>query len=103
MGGLPLLALPSYLDHSPVLKASAMKASGLKSVVIAHGVLDGEVTSDQSDQTAAALALAGVSTDVYISSLATSRRSPATSTRSCSTPRSLASTPCTSPAPRRQG
>jgi hypothetical protein len=67
MGGLPLLALPTYLDRSPVLKASAMKASGLKGVVIAHGVLDGEVTSDQSDLMAAALALAGVSTDVYTS------------------------------------
>jgi hypothetical protein len=67
MGGLPLLALPTYLDRSPVLKASAMKASGLKGVVIAHGVLDGEVTSDQSDAMLAALVLAGVPTDFYTS------------------------------------
>lgn len=67
MGGLPLLALPTYLDRSPVLKASAMKASGLKGVVISHGVLDGEVTSDQSDQMLAALALAGIPTDFYTS------------------------------------
>lgn len=67
MGGLPLLALPTYLDRSPVLKASAMKASGLKGVVIAHGVLDGEVTSDQSDQMMATLALAGIPTDFYTS------------------------------------
>lgn len=67
MGGIPLLALPTYLNRSPVLKASAMKASGLKGVVVAHGVLDGEVTSDQSDLMVAALALAGISTDVYTS------------------------------------
>jgi hypothetical protein len=40
-----------------------MKASGLKGVVVSHGVLDGEVTSDQSDQMVAALALAGIPTD----------------------------------------
>jgi hypothetical protein len=67
MGGNPVLALLTYLDRSPALKASAMKASGLKGVVIAHGVLDGEVTSDQGVQMAATLALAGVSTDVYTS------------------------------------
>ncbi len=67
MGGSPLLALPTYLNRSPALKASAMKASGLKGVVVAHGVLDGEVTSDQSDQMVAALALAGVPTDYYTS------------------------------------
>jgi hypothetical protein len=67
MGGAPLLALPTYLNRSPVLKASAMKASGLKGVVVAHGVLDGEVTSDQSDLMVAALALAGVPTDYYTS------------------------------------
>jgi hypothetical protein len=67
MGGIPLLALPTYLDRSPALKASAMKSSGLKGVVVAHGVLDGEVTSDQGDQMVAALALAGVPTDFYTS------------------------------------
>jgi pimeloyl-ACP methyl ester carboxylesterase len=63
MGGSPLLHLTTYLNRSPALRASAMKASGLKGVVVAHGVLDGEVTSDQSDQMVAALALAGVPTD----------------------------------------
>jgi hypothetical protein len=67
MGGNPVLALPTYLNRSPALKASAMKSSGLKGVVVAHGVLDGEVTSDQSDQMVAALALAGVPTDYYTS------------------------------------
>ncbi len=67
MGGLPLLALPTYLNRSPVLKASTMKSGGLKGVVIAHGVLDGEVTSDQSVAMAAALALAGIPTDFYTS------------------------------------
>jgi hypothetical protein len=67
MGGSPLLALPTYLNRSPALQGSAMKASGLKGVVVAHGVLDGEVTSDQSDQMVVALALAGVPTDYYTS------------------------------------
>jgi hypothetical protein len=67
MGGLPLLALPTYLNRSPALRASEMKASGLKGVIVAHGVLDGEVTSDQSAQMVAALALAGIPTDYYTS------------------------------------
>lgn len=67
MGGNPLLALPTYLNRSPALRASTMKASGLKGVVVAHGVLDGEVTSDQGDQMVAALTLAGVPTDFYTS------------------------------------
>jgi hypothetical protein len=67
MGGTPLLALPTYLNRSPALKAGEMKASGLKGVVVAHGVLDGEVTSDQSDQMVAALAVAGVPTDYFTS------------------------------------
>jgi hypothetical protein len=67
MGGNPVLALLTYLNRSPALRASAMKSSGLKGVVVAHGVLDGEVTSDQSDQMVAALALAGIPTDYYTS------------------------------------
>jgi pimeloyl-ACP methyl ester carboxylesterase len=63
MGGSPLLHLTTYLNRSPALRASNMKSSGLKGVVVAHGVLDGEVTSDQSDQMVAALALAGIPTD----------------------------------------
>ena len=65
MGGLPLplFALNTYLNRSPALRAGSMKASGIKGVVVAHGVLDGEVTSDQSDQMVAALTLAGIPTD----------------------------------------
>jgi hypothetical protein len=65
--GSPILNLATYLNRSPALRASQMKSSGLKGVVISHGVLDGEVTSDQSDQMLAALALAGVPTDFYTS------------------------------------
>jgi hypothetical protein len=61
--GNPILNLTTYLNRSPVLRTSQMKASGLKGVVVSHGVLDGEVTSDQSDQMVAALALAGIPTD----------------------------------------
>ena len=66
-GGSPLTALGAYLNNSPVLRTSAMKSSGLKGVVISHGVLDGEVTSDMSVQMAATLALTGIPTDVYTS------------------------------------
>lgn len=61
--GSPILNLTTYLNRSPALRASQMKASGLKGVVVSHGVLDGEVTSDQSDQMVAALAVAGIPTD----------------------------------------
>jgi len=61
--GNPVLNLTTYLNRSPALRAGQMKASGLKGVVVSHGVLDGEVTSDQSDQMVAALALAGIPTD----------------------------------------
>jgi acetyl esterase/lipase len=65
--GNPLLQIGNYLTGSPFLRASDMKASGLKGVVISHGVLDGEVTSDQSVQMAATLALAGIPTDITTS------------------------------------
>jgi hypothetical protein len=65
--GSPILNLTTYLNRSPALRASQMKSSGLKGVVVSHGVLDGEVTSDQSDQMVAALALTGVPTDYYTS------------------------------------
>ncbi|MDX6626808.1 MAG: hypothetical protein QOE56_1797 [Solirubrobacterales bacterium] len=61
--GNPILNLINYLNRSPALRTSQMKASGLKGVVVSHGILDGEVTSDQSDQMVAALALAGIPTD----------------------------------------
>jgi hypothetical protein len=66
-GGTPLTNPTAYLDNSPVFRASAMKASGLKGVVIAHGIVDGEVTSDMSVQMATALAAAGIPTDLYTS------------------------------------
>jgi hypothetical protein len=66
-GGNVLTALGAYLNNSPILRTSAMKASGLKGVVISHGVLDGEVTSDMSVQMAATLLLSGIPTDMYTS------------------------------------
>jgi hypothetical protein len=66
-GGTPLTAPQAYLGNSPVLRTLQMKASGLKGVVISHGVLDGEVSSDMSAQMATALALTGIPTDVYTS------------------------------------
>lgn len=66
-GGSALTALPTYLANNPVTRAGLMRASGLQGVEIFHGVDDGEVTADQGAQMAAALAVAGVPTDVYTS------------------------------------
>jgi hypothetical protein len=66
-GGTPLSNPLAYLANSPVLRTSAMKASGIKGVVISHGVIDGEVTSDMSDQMALALAASGIPVDLYTS------------------------------------
>jgi hypothetical protein len=66
-GGTPLTNPLAYMANSPVLLTAAMKASGLKGVVIAHGVVDGEVTSDMSDQMAVALAATGIPVDLFTS------------------------------------
>ncbi len=66
-GGTPLTNPLAYMANSPVLRTAAMRSSGLKGVVIAHGVVDGEVTSDMSDQMVAALALSGIPVDLYTS------------------------------------
>jgi hypothetical protein len=66
-GGTPLTNPLAYMANSPVLRTVAMKASGLKGVVIVHGVIDGEVTSDMSDQMAAALAVTGIPVELYTS------------------------------------
>src|SRR5581483_7209270 len=57
--GTPLSNPLAYMANSPVLRASAMKASGLEAAFVFHGVLDGEVTADMSAQMVAALAAAG--------------------------------------------
>ena len=63
-GGTPLTNPLAYLANSPVLRTSAMMASGLRGVIVAHGVIDGEVTSDMSDQMVAALAATGIPVDL---------------------------------------
>jgi hypothetical protein len=66
-GGTPLSKPLTYMADSPVLRAGAMRASGLKGVIIAHGVVDGEVTSDMSDQMVASLAANGIPVALYTS------------------------------------
>ncbi|MCW2755862.1 MAG: hypothetical protein JWQ32_3273 [Marmoricola sp.] len=66
-GGTALTVPGTYLADSPVTRAGLMRASGIQGVEIFHGVDDGEVTADQSVQMAAALAVAGVPTNVYTS------------------------------------
>jgi hypothetical protein len=66
-GGSPLSNPLAYLANSPVLRTAGMKTSGIKGVVISHGVIDGEVTSDMSDQMALALAASGIPVNLYTS------------------------------------
>jgi hypothetical protein len=66
-GGTPITNPAPYLNNSPMLRAPRMKSSGLKGVVISHGLLDGEVTSDMSLQMAAVLALEHIHTDIFTS------------------------------------
>ncbi|HET6153308.1 MAG TPA: hypothetical protein VFE15_10140 [Marmoricola sp.] len=66
-GGTPLTVPGAYLTNSPVTRAGLMRSSGIQGVEIFHGLDDGEVTADQGVQMAAALAVAGVPTDVYTS------------------------------------
>lgn len=66
MGG-PLTSVPgTYLERSVVTRADDIKASGIKGVVITHGVLDGTVISNQSVEMAAALTAVGIPTDVTV-------------------------------------
>lgn len=50
MGGAPETAMQTYLDRTIVNRADDIAASGVKGVVMAHGIADGLVTHDISRQ-----------------------------------------------------
>lgn len=50
MGGAPETAYQSYLDRTIVNRVDDIKASGVKGVVMVHGLVDGLVTHDISRQ-----------------------------------------------------
>jgi hypothetical protein len=50
MGGTPAQVPQAYADHTVVNRVDEIKASGVKGVVMAHGVVDGLVTHDISRQ-----------------------------------------------------
>jgi acetyl esterase/lipase len=66
-GGSPATAPGAYVGYSPIYRAGAMRASGLRGALVFHGAFDGLVTSDQSVQMASALARAGIPTNVFAS------------------------------------
>ncbi len=55
----------AYLNLAVVSHAHAIAASGIKGVVLVHGLDDGTVPYNQSREMEASLALAGVATDFY--------------------------------------
>lgn len=65
MGGTFEQRTPTYLGLSVVTRTLDMKASGLKGVVLVHGVDDGLVTHDQSVQMRAALLAVGIPTQMF--------------------------------------
>ncbi|HEX2039055.1 MAG TPA: prolyl oligopeptidase family serine peptidase [Acidimicrobiales bacterium] len=65
MGGTFEQRTATFLEKSVVTRAPDMKASGLKGVVLVHGVDDGLVTYDQSVQMRAALNAVGIPTQMF--------------------------------------
>jgi pimeloyl-ACP methyl ester carboxylesterase len=55
----------TYLNESVVTRVADMRASGLKGVILVHGVDDGLVTHDQSVQMRAALNVVGIPTQMF--------------------------------------
>jgi hypothetical protein len=64
MGGTPEQVPQVYAERTIVNRVDDIKASGVKGVVIVHGVLDGLVTHDISRQLQARLLAAGVPVDL---------------------------------------
>jgi acetyl esterase/lipase len=65
MGG-PLEARPqAYADHAVVTKAEDIKASGIRGVVMVHGVGDGLVPYDQSREMQARLRQVGIPVEFF--------------------------------------
>ncbi len=65
MGGTFEEQPATYLESSVVTRAPDMRTSGLKGVVLVHGVDDGLVTYDQSVQMKAALRAVGIKTQTF--------------------------------------
>ena len=75
-GGTPASVPTEYLDRNVVNHATDIAASKVRGVVVVHGVEDGEVPSDQSDEMTAALRLNAVPTDLYSVLRRTQARDP---------------------------
>jgi hypothetical protein len=62
-GGTPLTVPQAYADRTVVLHSTEIAGSGIKGVVMAHGVADGLVTHDISRQLQAELLAQGIPVD----------------------------------------
>ncbi len=65
MGGTPAESPERYRRETVVLRTPDIAASGVKGVVVIHGVMDGLVPYNQSREMATALRAAGVPTDFF--------------------------------------
>jgi hypothetical protein len=64
-GGTPAEKPAAYADLAVVTHSKQIAASGIKGIVIVHGVDDGEVPYNQSREEQVSLASVGVGTDFY--------------------------------------
>lgn len=64
-GGTPAQNPGAYADFAVVTHSQEIAASGIKGVVIVHGLDDGEVPHNQSREEQLSLAAAGVGSDYY--------------------------------------
>lgn len=65
MGGTFEERPDTYAEHTVVTRADDIRKSGLKGVVMVHGMMDGTVPYNQSEEMFAALAAEGVPTDLF--------------------------------------
>lgn len=64
-GGTPAEAPDAWLLRIPVLHVAEMKAAGLQSTVVVHGLYDGLVPYDQGRELTTALVAHGMSVEMY--------------------------------------
>jgi pimeloyl-ACP methyl ester carboxylesterase len=76
--GTPSDAPQCYQDLTVLLRTQDIAASGLKGVIAVHGVDDGLVPHDQSEEMTSALRAAGIPTDYYIALRRNDWQNPAT-------------------------
>ncbi|MGZ4207278.1 MAG: alpha/beta hydrolase family protein [Actinomycetota bacterium] len=77
-GGTPADAPTCYQDLTVLLRTPDIASSGLKGVIAVHGIDDGLVPHNQSEEMTTALRAAGIPTDYYIALRRNDWQNPAT-------------------------